>query len=151
MNISRRKDKESNRPCVSEQATLDISNGHWGLERSRYCERPPISAINMKLKRTQKNKVIRKKFYITKLEQPVIKAQFSLKLHNKYDILQDYDETDDEEVEKQWLYGCIQRNSSRSTGVQKERAKTMDLLGVGASRREKTTEEQHCADKVRQD
>ena len=102
MNISRRKDKESNRPCVSEQATPDISNGHWGLERSRYCERPPISAIKMKLKRTQKNKVIRKKFYITKLEQPVIKAQFSLKLHNKYDILQDYDETDDEEVEKQW-------------------------------------------------
>ena len=37
-------------------------------------------------------------------------------------------------------------------GVQKERAKTMDQQGVvGVSRREKTTEEQHRADKVRQD
>ena len=39
---------------------------------------------------------------IIKLQQPAIKAQFSLKLRNKYDILQDYDETGDEEVEKQW-------------------------------------------------
>ena len=46
----------------------------------------------------------------------------------------------------------IQRNSSRSTGVQKERAKTMDQQGVvGVSRREKMTEEQHRADKVRKD
>ena len=60
------------------------------------------SKIKLKLKRKQKNKAIRKKFDIIKLQQPAIKAQFSLKLRNKYDILQDYDETDDEEVEKQW-------------------------------------------------
>ena len=48
------------------------------------------------------NKAIRKKFDIIKLHQPAIKTQFSLKLRNKYDILQDYDETDDDEVEKQW-------------------------------------------------
>ena len=35
-----------------------------------------------------------------KLQQPAIKAQFSLKLRNKYDILLDYDETDEEVVEK---------------------------------------------------
>ena len=58
------------------------------------------SKIKLKLKRKQK--AIRKKFYIIKLQQPAIKAQFSLKLRNKYDILQDYDETNDEEVEKQW-------------------------------------------------
>ena len=60
------------------------------------------SKIKLKLKRKQKNKAIRKKFDIMKLQQPAIKAQFSLKLRNKYDILQDYDETDDEEIEKQW-------------------------------------------------
>ena len=62
-----------------------------GHEGSRHCERPPISAIKtkLKLKRKQKNKVIRKKFYIIKLQQPAIKAQFSLKLRNKYDILQE--------------------------------------------------------------
>ena len=63
------------------------------------------SKIKLKLKRKQKNKAIRnlkKLFYIIKLQQPAIKAPFSLKLRNKYDILQDYDETDDEEVEKQW-------------------------------------------------
>ena len=60
------------------------------------------SKIKLKLTRRQKNKVIRKKVYIIKLQQPAIKAQFSLKLRKKYDILQDYDETDDEEVEKQW-------------------------------------------------
>ena len=60
------------------------------------------SKIKLKLKRKQKNKAIRKKFDIIKLHQPAIKAQFSLKLRNKYDILQDYDETGDEEVEKQW-------------------------------------------------
>ena len=60
------------------------------------------SKIKLKLKRKQKKKTIRKKFDIIKLQQPAIKAQFSLKLRNKYDILQDYDETDDDEVEKQW-------------------------------------------------
>ena len=58
--------------------------------------------LKRKLKRKQKNKAIRKKFDIIMLQQPAIKAQFSLKLCNKYDILQDYDETDDKEVEKQW-------------------------------------------------
>ncbi|KAI0212444.1 Beta-1,4-N-acetylgalactosaminyltransferase bre-4 [Lamellibrachia satsuma] len=60
------------------------------------------SKIKLKLKRKQKNKAIRKKFDIIKLQQPAIKAEFSLKLRNKYEILQDYDETGDEEVEKQW-------------------------------------------------
>ena len=60
------------------------------------------SKIKLKLKRKQKNKAIRKKFDIIKLQHPAIKAQFSLKLRNKYDILQDYEETGDEEVEKQW-------------------------------------------------
>ena len=60
------------------------------------------SKIKLKLKRKQQNKTIRKKFDIIKLQQPAIKAQLSLTLRNKYDILQDYDETDDEEVEKQW-------------------------------------------------
>ena len=46
-------------------------------------------------------KVIRKTFYIIKLQQRAIKTQFSLKLRNKYDILQDYNETDDEVDEKQ--------------------------------------------------
>ena len=59
------------------------------------------SKIKLKLKRKQKNKAIRKKFDIIKLQHPAIKTQFSLKLRNKYDILQDYDEKDDEEVEKQ--------------------------------------------------
>jgi len=58
--------------------------------------------IKLKLKRKQKNKAIRKKFDIIKLQQPAIKAQFSLKLRNKYDILQDYDETDEEVVKKHW-------------------------------------------------
>ena len=56
------------------------------------------SKIKLKLKRKQKNKAIRKKFDIIKLQHPAIKAQFSLKLSNKYDILQDYEETGDEEV-----------------------------------------------------
>ena len=60
------------------------------------------SKIKLKLKRKQKNKAIRKKFDIIKLQHPAIKAQFSLKLRNKNDILQDYEETGDEEVEKQW-------------------------------------------------
>ena len=60
------------------------------------------SKINLKLKRKQKNKAIRKKCYIINLQQTPIKAQFSLNLRIKYGILQDYDETDDEEVEKQW-------------------------------------------------
>ena len=60
------------------------------------------SKIKLKLKRKQKNKAIRKKFDIIKLKQPAIKAQFSQKLLKKYDILQDYDETGDEEVDKQW-------------------------------------------------
>ena len=46
--------------------------------------------------------MIRKKLDIIKLQQPAIKTLFSLKLRNKYDILQDYDETDEEVVEKQW-------------------------------------------------
>ena len=58
--------------------------------------------IKLKPKRQQKIKAIRKKFDIIRLQQPAIKAQFSPTLHNKYDILQDYDETDEEEVEKQW-------------------------------------------------
>ena len=45
--------------------------------------------------------MIRKKFYIIKLKQPAIKTQFSQKLHNKYDVLQDYNEIDEEVVEKQ--------------------------------------------------
>ena len=91
----------------------DIASDHHLLVRSK---------IKLKLKRKQKNKAIRKKFDIIKLQQPAIKAHFSLKLCNKYDILQ---------------------NSSRSTGVQKEMAKTMDQLGVvAASRREKTNIEQ---------
>ena len=36
------------------------------------------SKIKLKLKRKQKNKAIRKKFDIIKLQQPAIKAQFSL-------------------------------------------------------------------------
>ena len=60
------------------------------------------SKIKLKLKRKQKNKVIRKKFDIIKLQQASTKTQFSLKLSNKYDILQDYDETDEEIVETQW-------------------------------------------------
>ena len=44
------------------------------------------SKIKLKLKRKQKNKMIRKKLYITKLQQPPIKGHFSLKLRNKYDI-----------------------------------------------------------------
>ena len=58
--------------------------------------------IKLKPKRQQKIKAIRKKFDIIRLQQPAIKAQFPPTLHNKYDILQDYDETDEEEVEKQW-------------------------------------------------
>ena len=50
------------------------------------------SKIKMKQKRKQKNKAIRKKFHIIKLQQPAIKAQLSLKLRNKYGILQGYDE-----------------------------------------------------------
>ena len=45
------------------------------------------SKIKLKLKRKQKNKAIREKFYIIKLQQPAIKAQFSVKLRNKYAIL----------------------------------------------------------------
>ena len=52
------------------------------------------SKVKLKLRRKQNNKAIRK--------QPAIQFQFSLKLRNKYDILQDYDETGDKEVEKQW-------------------------------------------------
>ena len=68
-----------------------------GHERSRHCQRPPISVIKNQAETKEKTK-----------EQGDQKeicynyAQFSLKSHNKYDILQDYDETDDEEVEKQW-------------------------------------------------
>ena len=70
----------------------DIVNNHQ-LVRSK---------IKLKLKKKQKNKTSDQKFfYIIKLQQPAIKTQFSLKLCNKYDILQDYDETDEEEVEKQ--------------------------------------------------
>ena len=58
------------------------------------------SKIMLKLKRKQRNKVNRKKFDINKLQQPAIKAQFLLKVYIKYDILQDYDETDIEVVEK---------------------------------------------------
>ena len=96
----------------------------------------------------------RKKFDIIKLQQPAIKAHLSLKLCNKYDILQDYNETDDEEVKKQWqdFEDAYKKNSSRSSGAQKESAKTMDQQGaMGVSRREKMTEEQNRADKVRQD
>ena len=59
------------------------------------------SKIKLKLKRKQKNKAVRKKFNIIKFQQPAIKA-LSLKLRNTYDILQNYDETDEEEVEKLW-------------------------------------------------
>ena len=60
------------------------------------------SNIKLKLKNQQKKKAIRKKCDIIKLDQPAIKARFSLKLANAYDILQDYDETNKEEVDKQW-------------------------------------------------
>ena len=110
------------------------------------------SKIKLKLKRKQKNKVIRKKFDIIKLQQPAIKAQFSVKLRNKYYILQDYDETDNKEVEKQWqdFEGAYKETAQEVLGYKKERAKTMDQQGVvGVSRREKITEEQQRADKVR--
>ena len=83
------------------------------------------SKIKLKLKRKQKNKAIRKKFYIIKLEQPAIKAQFSLKLHNKYDILKDYDETDDEEVEKQWqdFEDAYKETAQEVLGYKKKRQK----------------------------
>ena len=79
----------------------------------------------------KKIKAIRKKFYIIKLQQPAIKAQFSLKLRNNGKTLRMHTK---KQLKNYWG------------------TKTMDQLGVlGASRREKTTEEQHRADKVRQD
>ena len=88
-----------------------VSRQHWTSEMDTRAMRGDDiasdhqivqSKIKLKLKRKQKNKAIRMKFNIIKLQQPAIIAQFSLKLRNKYDILQNYDETDDEEVEKQW-------------------------------------------------
>ena len=64
----------------------DIANDHQ-LVRSKF---------KLKLKRKQKNKVIRKKFDIIKLQQPAVKVQFQTQLRNKRDILQDYNETDEE-------------------------------------------------------
>ena len=108
-----------------------ISNGHKGHNRSRHCERPPIGAFKNQAETKEKSDIFN-------LQQPAIKTQFSLKLRNKYDILQDYDETDEEVVEKQWQdFEDAYKNSSRCTGVQKERTKSMDQQGVmGAIKRE---------------
>ena len=51
--------------------------------------------------RQQKNRVIRKKVDIINLQEPAIKTQFSMNLCDKYGILQDNDDTDEEVVEKQ--------------------------------------------------
>ena len=57
--------------------------------------------IKLKLKRKQKAKEHRMKFDTMKLQEPAIKTQFQLKLRNKYDVLQDYDEVEDV-VESKW-------------------------------------------------
>ena len=59
------------------------------------------SKIKLKLKRKLVTESNRRKFDTMKLQQPAIKMQFSLKLRNKYDVLQDYNETDGT-VEERW-------------------------------------------------
>ena len=102
MDFSRRKDKESNRPCfsalVSRQQRTSVMGGAYIASDHQLVR----SKIKLKLKRKQKNKAIINKSNIIKLQQPAIKAQFALKLRNTYEILQDYDETDEEDVEEQW-------------------------------------------------
>ena len=108
------------------------------------------------MKRKQKNKAIRNKFYIIKLQQPAIKAQFSLKLRNKYDILQDYDETDDKEVEKQWqdFEGAYKETAQEVLGYKTKGRKpwiskeSWEL--VEESKRPKNSIEQTKSDRIKQ-
>ena len=87
-----------------------------------------------------------------KFQQPAIKA-LSLKLRNTYDILQNYNETDEEEVEEnngRTLRMHTKKQLKKYWGT-KGKGKNHQQRVVGASSREKTTEEQHRAEKVRQD
>ena len=57
--------------------------------------------IQLKLKRKQQTKANRRKFDTIKLQQPAIRLQFSIKLKNRFDVLQEYEELEDN-TGKKW-------------------------------------------------
>ena len=57
--------------------------------------------IKLKLKRKQQTKANRRKFDTIKLQQPAIRLQFSIKFKNRFDVLQEYEELEDN-AEKKW-------------------------------------------------
>ncbi len=105
--------------------------------------------VRIKLKRGQTNNTNQKKYDFAKIQQPATKAQFTLKLKNRFDALQDYEDLE-ENVEEEW-HGFEKEFNGTAKEVigLKTRTETLDQQEImGSCRGKKATEGQCRAGKI---
>ena len=111
--------------------------------------------IKMKLKRKQQTKANRRKFDTIKLQQPSIRLQFSIKLKNRFDVLQGYEELEDN-AEKKWQeFENAYKETAKETLGYKQKGqkpwiskKSWEL--VEERRKQKNAVEQTKSDRIKQ-